>query len=176
MALPLSAVNAMDQSTFLSHFGDVAEHSPWVAESAYSSRPFASHEKLVGAFHAAIMSADTNANLSLIRAHPDLAGKAAMAGELTEASKGEQAGAGLGRLSEEEFQRFTDYNERYKAAFGFPFILAVKGATKHDILTSFEARLQNSKDAEYQTAIAQIKKIVGFRLTDMVIKDSPDEH
>ncbi|NBN62165.1 2-oxo-4-hydroxy-4-carboxy-5-ureidoimidazoline decarboxylase [Pannonibacter tanglangensis] len=166
--LALAAVNALTAEAFVAQFGDVAEHSPWVAEEAARAAPFASRAALVEAFAAAMRRAPRERQLALIRAHPDLAGKAAVRGEIAEDSRREQAGAGLDRLSPEEFARFTALNEAYKARFGFPFILAVKGATKDQILAAFETRLHHDADTEFDTALTQIARIFRFRLEDRV--------
>jgi len=170
MRLPLSLaeVNELDASAFADTFGDVAEHSPWVAEAAASSRPFSSREALIEAFAAAILSADAQSQRALILAHPDLAGKAAVAGDVTADSAREQAGAGLGALTPDEFATFSRANADYRERFGFPFILAVRNASKHDILAAFERRLPNTQDAEFAEALAQICRIVRFRLEDRV--------
>ena len=157
-------VNALSPEAFVETFGDVAEHSPWVAREVESSRPFANREQLVSRFVSAIRAANRDAQLALVRAHPDLATKA----KLTDDSTKEQAGAGLNTLTAEEFARFTDLNTRYKQRFGFPFIFAVKGATKHMILESFAARVDNGQDAEFETALQQVCRIFRFRLEDRV--------
>ena len=160
----LRDIDAMPLHAFLGVFGDVAEHSSWVAEGAWERRPFATRDDLVAAFEMAMRAASRDAQLALIRAHPDLATKA----KLTQESTSEQAGVGLDRLSPEEFTRFTALNDAYKTRFGFPFIFAVKGATKGQILAAFEARLANSADAEFETALTQIARIFRFRLEDRV--------
>ena len=104
----------------------------------------------------------------MLRAHPDLAGKAAIAGEVTDDSAREQAGAGLGSLTADEFARFTRLNGAYRARFGFPFIFAVKGATKEQILYAFEARLKNAPEVEFTTALEQVMRIFAFRIEDRV--------
>ena len=166
--ISLAGVNAMAASEFISRFGDVAEHAPWVAERAETRRPFASVEAMVTAFQAVVREASETERLRLIRAHPDLAGRAAIAGDLAEASRKEQAGAGLDRLTSDEFARFTELNSRYRSRFGIPFIFAVKGATKHRILASFAERIDNDRDTEYATALDQVCRIVGFRIADRV--------
>ncbi|WP_209011670.1 2-oxo-4-hydroxy-4-carboxy-5-ureidoimidazoline decarboxylase [Roseibium aggregatum] len=158
----------MQKPEFVAAFGDVAEHSPWVAEEAHALGPFADREALITAFQTAMLDASHGAQLDLIRAHPDLAGKAAMAGEMAADSKREQAGAGLDQLTADEFARFTDLNGRYLDRFGFPFIFAVKGATKDMILAAFEARIENEIDQEFETALRQIARIFRFRLEDRV--------
>ncbi len=166
--LDIAAVNALSLDDFLARFGDVAEHSPWVAEAAAAQRPFASREAMIAAFAGAVQAAPNEAGLDLIRAHPDLAGRAARAGDIAEDSRREQAGVGLDTLTESEFARFTDLNGRYRATFGFPFIFAVKGATKAMILDAFVVRLANDPETEFETALAQICRIFRFRLEDRV--------
>lgn len=160
----LAEVDAMPPAEFIEAFGDVAEHSPWVAREASAYRPFASREVMVEAFATALRAANSGAQLALIRAHPDLATKA----RLTDDSKSEQAGAGLNTLTADEFARFTDLNTVYKAKFAFPFIFAVKGATKHMILAAFETRVNNTPEIEFQTALEQISRIFRFRIEDRV--------
>ena len=166
MVLPSSAAtfSTLSQADFVASLSGVFEHSPWVAAGAYSARPFSSLDDLHRAMCRVVSEATTKAQLELIRAHPDLAGKAALAGELTAASSFEQAGAGLDRLTEAEYRRFHDLNDRYRARFGFPFILAVKGHSKTSILAAFETRLANSPEAERGEALAQIYQIAHFRL------------
>lgn len=166
--IPIEAVNRMSRSAFVGAFGDVAEHSPWVAEQAAATRPFADRRAMAEAFLDAVLEADPPTQLALIQAHPDLAGRAAIAGELQPESRKEQAGAGLDRLTAAEFARFTTLNDAYKAKFGFPFIFAVKGADKHAILAAFEQRLDNDEEAEFATAIRQICNIIGFRIEDRI--------
>jgi 2-oxo-4-hydroxy-4-carboxy-5-ureidoimidazoline decarboxylase len=164
----LSESNAMPAADFIARFGDVAEHSPWVAEGAANARPFASREAMIAAFEKVLAAASPAAQLALIRAHPDLAGKAAVAGGLTDESRREQAGAGLASLTPEEFARFTALNEAYRTRFGFPFVFAVKGATKHQILAAFAARLAHGREVEFTTALKQVMRIVRLRLDDRV--------
>jgi 2-oxo-4-hydroxy-4-carboxy-5-ureidoimidazoline decarboxylase len=162
--ITLDTVNAMTSEAFIAAFGDVAEHSPWVARHAASARPYATREAMIAAFAAATRAAPRVSQLALVRAHPDLATRA----KLTEDSTREQAGAGFDTLTPEEFARFTHLNDRYKAKFGFPFIFAVKGATKHQILASFEERLDNTPEIEFAMAITQICRIFRFRIEDRV--------
>lgn len=162
--MTLQQVNAMDKAAFVAAFGDVAEHSPWVAEQAHGDGPFASREAVIAAFEKALRNAAQHAQLALIRAHPDLATRA----RLTADSSREQAGAGLDTLSAHEFQRFTQLNDAYKARFGFPFIFAVKGATKHQILASFEARVGAGAEQEFAMALTQVMRIFRFRLEDRI--------
>jgi 2-oxo-4-hydroxy-4-carboxy-5-ureidoimidazoline decarboxylase len=166
--VPIDAVNLMSTADFVAAFGDVAEHSSWVAEKAAKARPFADRRAMIEAFLDAIFDAEAPEKLALLRAHPDLAGKAALAGELAAESKREQAGAGLDTLTAEEFARFTKLNTAYRDKFGFPFILAVKGATKHEILSSFEERIAREEEAEFAAALVQVGRIIAFRLEDRV--------
>ena len=168
MTVSLHDLNACSASQFVEVLGAIFEHSPWVAESVTDQRPFASVSALHGAMVAAIDKAGQEAQLALIRAHPDLAGKAALAGEITAESTSEQKGAGLDRLTPEEFERFHVLNDAYKARFGFPFILAVRGHDKHSILASFERRLGHDIDGEIAEALAQIARIGEFRLNDLI--------
>jgi len=167
-SVTLEQVNTLSREAFVEAFGDIAEHSPWVAERAARRRPFADREAMAGAFIDAIFDAGDAEKLALVRAHPDLAGRAAVAGEIAEESKREQAGAGLDKLTAEEFARFTELNDAYRARFQFPFILAVKGASKHQILESFRKRLGSDPEAELAMAIRQVARIVTFRIEDRV--------
>lgn len=166
--LSIGAVNSMTGEAFVATFGDVAEHSPWVAERAAAARPFADRRAMAEAFLDAILDADPPAKLALVRAHPDLAGRAAIAGDLQPDSRKEQAGAGLDKLTAEEFARFTSLNEAYRAKFGFPFVIAVKGADKHGILRAFSVRIGNDPEAELATAIRQVGNIIVLRIEDRV--------
>lgn len=166
--LSLSRINTLDASAFTDALGGIFEHAPWVASAAFAQRPFDSLGALHGAMCGVVADAPEAQQLDLIRAHPDLAGKAARAGELTAASRGEQAGAGLDSLSEAEYRRFHTLNDAYRARFGFPFILAVKGHTRASILEAFDARLEHSPDRERETALAEIYKIARFRLEALI--------
>jgi 2-oxo-4-hydroxy-4-carboxy-5-ureidoimidazoline decarboxylase len=169
MAMPVAAANGLSPAAFLAGFGDVAEHSPWVAEGAEALRPYASREAMIAAFAEVVARAPEAQQLALIRSHPDLAGRAAMAGDVAADSKREQAGAGLGALTPAEFRRFTELNARYRDTFGFPFIFAVKGATKSQILEAFEARIENTWAREFATALAEINRILRFRIEERVL-------
>jgi 2-oxo-4-hydroxy-4-carboxy-5-ureidoimidazoline decarboxylase len=156
--ISLSNVNALPETKFVTDFGDVAEHSPWVAQRA--KRPFATRAHMIAEFNRVVCEAAKSDQLQLLRAHPDLATRA----KLTVDSSLEQQGAGLDTLDALEFATFTALNNQYKEQNGFPFIFAVKGATKHAILASFEARIHNSKEAEFAMALQQVCKIIGFRI------------
>jgi 2-oxo-4-hydroxy-4-carboxy-5-ureidoimidazoline decarboxylase len=162
--MSLKDVNGLSIDEFAVSFGDIAEHSPWMARHAASARPFASRGAMVAAFADSLKAAQRESQLALIRAHPDLATRA----RLTMDSKREQAGAGLDSLKPEEFERFTHLNELYKSKFDFPFIFAVNGATKQQILESFAERISNTPDDEFALAIEQVCRIFRFRIEDRV--------
>ena len=166
--LSIDDLNRMAVADFAAVFGDVAEHSPWVAERAAGARPFADRDAVVDAFAAALRGATRDEQVAVLRAHPDLAGRAAIAGDLTEDSRREQAGAGLDRLTPEEFERFTALNAAYRERFGIPFIFAVKGATKGMILSAFEERSANTPEVEHGNAIENVCRIMRFRIEDRV--------
>ncbi|MDY7561061.1 2-oxo-4-hydroxy-4-carboxy-5-ureidoimidazoline decarboxylase [Pseudomonas sp. 10B1] len=159
--------STLSRDEFVAAFADVYEHSAWVAEMAYDLGHDADLDQ-IETLHARmsdiLLSADHARQLALINAHPDLAGKAAVQGQLTEASTHEQAGAGIHQCSAEEFQRFTELNDAYKASFAFPFIMAVKGSDRHQILAAFETRIHHSVETEFACALAEINKIAMFRL------------
>lgn len=148
-----------DKAAFVARYGGVYEHSPWVAEACWPPP-----DNLAGAMRAVVDAAPRERKLALIRAHPELASRAKMA----DASVKEQAGAGLDQCSPAEFEAFQRLNAAYNARFGFPFIVAVKGLTRADILAAFEARLANDPETEFATAMAQIHRIAGYRLADLL--------
>jgi 2-oxo-4-hydroxy-4-carboxy-5-ureidoimidazoline decarboxylase len=157
-------VNGMDRDAFVAAFGSVFEHSPWVALRAYDRHPFASLEMLHQAMTNAVAHASSEEQLALICAHPDLGARA----RLSAASQGEQAGAGLDRLTAEEFERLHRLNSEYRMKFGFPFIYAVKGSGKQQILEALEKRLAETPEAERATALKQIDRIAQFRLETII--------
>ncbi|WP_431320049.1 2-oxo-4-hydroxy-4-carboxy-5-ureidoimidazoline decarboxylase [Rhizobium sp. YTU87027] len=161
----------LSRDEFVSRYGGVFEHSPFIAERAYEDG-FVGDELTVDRVHTALVAifraASPEERLSVLRAHPDLAGRLAIAGELTEDSKKEQAGAGLDRLSAEEHVRFSELNTAYVEKFSFPFIIAVKGLNKDDILTAFEKRIGNTRDEEFEAATAEVERIAFLRLETML--------
>lgn len=170
MAPSLEALNRLGRDEFRRALGGVFEQSPWVADRAFDRRPFATPEALHEAMVQVVRGASREERLALVRAHPDLAGKAARAGAMSAASVAEQSGAGLHRLTEEEYERFERLNAAYREKFGFPFVIAVRTHEKHAILAAFEARLRNSLDDEVEAALAQIAEIARLRL-DALVKD-----
>jgi 2-oxo-4-hydroxy-4-carboxy-5-ureidoimidazoline decarboxylase len=153
-----------DREAFVHRLGRVAEGSPWVAERAFDRGPFADRGAVADAFARVVREAPAEAQLALIRAHPDLAGRAALAGELTPESAGEQASAGLDRLTPGDLARFTRLNDAYRARFGFPFVICVRGRSVAEILTAYERRLTNDAEAERATAVDEIAAIMRLRL------------
>ncbi|MBL8556792.1 MAG: 2-oxo-4-hydroxy-4-carboxy-5-ureidoimidazoline decarboxylase [Phenylobacterium sp.] len=153
----------LSRAEFLARFGAVYEASPWVAEGVWPDPPH-DREQLAAAMAAVVDAAPREKKLALIRAHPELASRTAMA----EASVKEQAGAGLDRCSAEEFAAFRRLNAAYNARFQFPFVYVVKGAERAEILAAFEARLANDLETEFATAIAQIHRIASLRLADLM--------
>lgn len=168
MTISIDNLNTLSDEEFVAMLGEVAEHSPWVVQRTAEKRPFTSVRGLHTAMMEVLGRASSREQMELICAHPDLAGKAARDGAMTDASVSEQAGAGLDRLSEAEFDRFHELNNAYRSKFGFPFIIAVKGHDKTSILEQFEERLKNDEDEERSEALRQIGDIIRYRLEDIV--------
>ena len=164
----LSQLNGIDAAQFVQTLGGIYEHSPWVAEQAAMQRPFASADALTAAMRNAVDTAGIDLQLKLVRANPELAGKAAVRGELTAESTREQSGAGLNQCTPEEFARLQALNAQYNEKFGFPFILAVRGYYRHGIIDNFSKRVENDRDTELRTSLEQIHRIAGFRLNDLI--------
>ncbi|MBZ9654272.1 2-oxo-4-hydroxy-4-carboxy-5-ureidoimidazoline decarboxylase [Phyllobacterium lublinensis] len=166
--MTLDQLNSLGTDDFVAALGGVFEHSPWVAEAVAGTRPFSSVGELHQAMVAAVEKAGQVAQLGLIRSHPDLAGKAARQGSLTAESTSEQKGAGLDRLTDEEFEEFHRLNNAYQSRFGFPFILAVRGHDKASIMAAFRRRLNHNAGEEVTEALRQIAEIARFRLHDLI--------
>jgi OHCU decarboxylase len=153
---------------FVDMYGGIYEHSPWVAEQA---EPVVGEstdiEEIARVMADCVDNASKEQRLALIRAHPDLAGKAQIAGELTADSTTEQSSAGLDQCSPEEYLRFQDMNQAYHLRFGFPFVMAVRDSTRAQILEAFEQRLGNNREVEFEMALAEIHKIARLRLEAM---------
>lgn len=167
-ALTLAALNGATRDELQQVLGGVFEHSPWVAAGVAEARPFAGVEALHAAMVAVVRRASRADQLALLRAHPDLAGRAARAGTLTDASAAEQSSAGLDRLDDEEYERFGRSNAAYREKFGFPFIIAVRRHDKKQILAAFEARLGNTAAQEMETALTQVFEIARLRLAGLI--------
>jgi OHCU decarboxylase len=163
--------SALDLDAFVARFGGVFEHSPWVAERAHGLELGPAHDTATGLHNAlarAFRSASESERLGVLNAHPDLAGKLAAARRLTPESAAEQASAGLDALTDGERARFTELNEAYRAKFGFPFIIAVRGRTREEILASFQRRLAQDRAEEFATACREVERIAMFRLEEML--------
>ena len=162
--MTLVDLNASDRDGFVAAIGWVFEHSPWAAERAWRRRPFGSLDDLHGALVAEVSAARPEEQLALLCAHPDLGSRARM----TDASASEQSGAGLDSLTVDEFERLHHLNQAYRTKFGFPFLFAVKGSTKHDVLAALAGRLSATPDHELAEALRQVCRIAWFRLQDVV--------
>ncbi|HEY2083157.1 MAG TPA: 2-oxo-4-hydroxy-4-carboxy-5-ureidoimidazoline decarboxylase [Verrucomicrobiae bacterium] len=167
MSISLTELNQLNQAEFTRIVGPVFEHSAWIAEMAWPKRPFASVEDLHAALCGVVRDAAPEKQLVLIRAHPDLVGRAALAGTLTRESTGEQASAGLDALSGAEVALFQNQNAAYHEKFGFPFVVCARLNKKEAILAGFERRLKNSREQEIQAALDEIFKIAELRLRDL---------
>lgn len=158
----------MSSEQFVARYGGIYEHSPWVAEEAASDAAgIESIERIAAIMADCVDNASTERQLALIRAHPDLAGKAQIAGELTEESSAEQARAGIAQCSTEEYEQFQLLNDRYHEKFGFPFVMAVRNSTRAEILATFAQRIENDVNTEFETALAEIHTIAKLRLRAM---------
>jgi 2-oxo-4-hydroxy-4-carboxy-5-ureidoimidazoline decarboxylase len=164
----LEQINALNQADFTAALGDIFEHSPWVAQAAAAKRPFSTLAALHEAMTDAVRAAPDDKKLALVKAHPDLAGRAARSGALTADSTDEQASVGLDALSEAEFARFHTLNDGYQAKFGIPFIICVRRHSKDSILHEFERRLAQDKGDAFETALGEIFRIAALRLDQRV--------
>jgi 2-oxo-4-hydroxy-4-carboxy-5-ureidoimidazoline decarboxylase len=166
--ITLEELNALPARDFVAALGAVFEHSPWVPERVAGSRPYASGIALHDAMCGAVMQADEPLQLALIRAHPELAGRAAIRGDLTAASISEQKGAGLAACTPLEFERLQSLNAAYRGRFDFPFVLAVKGHTPETVIATLERRITHGRDEERSIALQEICRIARFRLADLL--------
>jgi OHCU decarboxylase len=157
----------MDKNEFMAMFGGVFEHSPWIAGAVWDMGLTGRHDTAAAlhqTFREVIRQSSREEKLALLRAHPELAVGVVSDEQLTESSQSEQRGAGLDRCSPDEFSEFQKLNACYREKFGFPFIMAVKGCNRHDILESFRARLENTGDEEFRSAVEQVIRIGRFRI------------
>lgn len=162
--------SGLDRTQFVALYGRVYEHSPWIAEAAWAAGLKPQHDTVEGLHEAlaAIVDAAPRAQQrALLNAHPDLAGRLAVRGELTAESTSEQASAGLDKCTPDEFRRFTALNEAYKRKFPFPFIMAVKGKSRAEILEAFERRIHHDEDVEFRTALTEVHRIALLRLREL---------
>lgn len=155
---------------FVTRYCGIYEHSPWVAEETHETAARVEDvNELAEIFANCVDQAGDERKLALIRAHPDLAGKAAISGQLTEESTSEQSSAGIDQCSPEEFERFHELNSQYKEKFGFPFVMAVRDSHRHEILAAFKSRLANDSQTEFETAMREIHKIASLRLQELKV-------
>ena len=165
----INKINKLSQSEFIKVFANIFENARWIAEELYNQKPFNSFEELSSKILNIFETATKEKQLKILKAHPDLADKAAI-NSLTKNSRTEQSDAGLDQCSEEEFKEFKDLNKKYKQKFGFPLIIAAKGKNKIDILCEFKKRILNSPENEFNEAIIQVGKIANLRLNEINIK------
>ncbi|CAB3759053.1 2-oxo-4-hydroxy-4-carboxy-5-ureidoimidazoline decarboxylase [Paraburkholderia solisilvae] len=168
MQYTLDQLNRISKDAFVAALSGIFEHSPWVADTAAGMRPFASIDELHRKMSRVVETAGEARQLALINAHPELAGKAAVRGELTAESTREQSGAGLDQCTQEEFDHLQQLNAAYRDKFGFPFILAVRGYDRHGIIENFEARVKHNRADELRASLDQIYRIARFRLDDLL--------
>jgi len=162
----------MRREEFVERFGGVFEHSTWVAKGAWDAVLSLDNASELHTRMCAVLQAATHEQqLAVLNAHPDLAGRLALAGQLTAESTAEQASAGLDRCSPEEFARLQELNQTYQARFGFPFIMAVKGRSRAEIIRAFEDRVNNDPETEFATALRQVERIALLRLEQMFEED-----
>jgi N-carbamoyl-L-amino-acid hydrolase len=166
--IALATLNELPESQFVAALASIFEHSPWVPERVAAARPFTSSLALHEAMCGAVLAADADLQLELIRAHPELAGRAAIAGALTSSSTREQKGAGLSACTATQFERLQTLNAAYNARFGFPFILAVRGHTPDSVIAALAERVSHASDAERAVALQQICRIARFRIAEAV--------
>ncbi|MFK7602901.1 2-oxo-4-hydroxy-4-carboxy-5-ureidoimidazoline decarboxylase [Deinococcus sp. SM5_A1] len=166
--LSLEAVNALSADAFTDYFAGVLEYSPQYAQAAAAQRPFQNVEEVADAFKDAVHADSEAAQLKLIRAHPDLAGKAALAGELTAESAHEQASAGLDRLTPDEFAEFGRLNDAYHEKFELPYVVCVRENDKDSIFEGARRRLANTPEQERQAALHEISRIARLRILDLI--------
>ncbi|MGI8779247.1 MAG: 2-oxo-4-hydroxy-4-carboxy-5-ureidoimidazoline decarboxylase [Solirubrobacteraceae bacterium] len=166
--IDIDTVDRLDRDAFVARFGGAFEASPWIAEAAWAARPFGSVDALHAAMVRSVESAPPEARAALIRAHPDLAGKAAVAGELTAESEREQAAAGLDRLTPEQYARLTGLTAAYHDRFGFPFVVCAREHTADSIIAAATRRVDADPSQEERTAVSEIAKIARLRLADLV--------
>ena len=168
--ITLESLNKGGLSEFVGALGDVFENCPWLVARTSSARPFHTKEALIAALLDEMKALSREEKLQLLRAHPDLAGKAARTGKLTKHSTREQKSAGLDQLSKNEFFRFERLNKAYQKRFGFPFIIAVSDHSKESIFSSFETRLGSSQNVQIEEALKNIGRIVSLRIKDVMEK------
>lgn len=170
-SLTLSAVNTFDRDAFTAALASLFEGPPWIVTAAWPARPFASLDALHQALCAVMNAAPEPDKIALLRAHPDLVGRVARAGALTAASTGEQAAAGLDRLTPDEIATFDRLNHEYRDRFAFPFVICARENKKDNILAGFAERLPHTREQEIAIALGEVAKICALRLRDLMRDD-----
>ncbi|HLJ80457.1 MAG TPA: 2-oxo-4-hydroxy-4-carboxy-5-ureidoimidazoline decarboxylase [Ktedonobacterales bacterium] len=165
----LDDINSRDRQEFVAALGGLFEGPPWIVDAAWERRPFASEAALHEALCDVMYAAARESQLTLLRAHPDLAGKLALAGQLSAASTREQAAAGLDSLTLEELEEFTRLNAAYRDKFAFPFVICARLSTKATIRAAFVERLTHAYDEEVRAALDEVSKICALRLHDLLV-------
>ena len=160
----IDKVNKLSKSDFISIFGNVFEKTEWIAQKSYDLKPYKNFEELFLKMMETFENTNKENHLKILNAHPDLA----VEKKFTKDSKNEQKNASLNQCTDEEFIEFKKLNEEYKKKFGFPFIVAVKGKNKEEILNSFRQRITNNINSEFEEAKKQVKKIANFRLSEII--------
>jgi 2-oxo-4-hydroxy-4-carboxy-5-ureidoimidazoline decarboxylase len=166
--LSLEDLNALQQEEFTQALGQLFEGPPWIVAEAWHARPFHTRNALYNALCVVMYQAPLDKQIALLRAHPDLVGRAALEGKLSSASTNEQASAGLNQLTPAEIATFTQLNQTYQERFGFPFVICARENKKESILTGFATRLHNTHDQEIAIALREVAKICALRLQDRV--------
>lgn len=169
--MTIQEINSLDQERFVMALGSLFEGPPWIVSEVWHALPIKNLTHLHQALCTIMYHAPVEQQVALIQAHPDLVGRAALAGTLTPESTGEQASVGLDRLSPAEIATFTQLNRDYYDRFGFPFVICVRENKKESILAGFATRLQHSRNREIETALDEIAKICWYRLHDIVLWD-----
>jgi 2-oxo-4-hydroxy-4-carboxy-5-ureidoimidazoline decarboxylase len=164
----IAELNSLSREEFIRVVGPIFEHSPWIAEATWADRPFDDSERLHIALMRTVRNAGEEKQVKLIQAHPDLVGRAALAGTLTPESNREQASAGLDQLGPDEIVAFQKHNQAYQEKFGFPFVICARLNKKEAILKGFESRLKNTREQEIRAALEEIGKIAWLRLQDLI--------
>ena len=160
----IDKVNKLSKSDFISIFGNVFEKTEWIAQKSYDLKPYKNFEELFSKMMEVFENIEKEKHLEILNAHPNLA----VEKKLTRDSKNEQKNASLNQCTEKEFLEFKKLNEEYKKKFGFPFIIAIKGKNKEEILNSFRQRITNNINLEFEEAKKQVKKIANFRLSEII--------
>jgi len=160
----IDKINKLSKPDFISIFGNIFEKTEWIAQKSYDSKPYKNYEELFLKMMEIFENTNKENHLKILNAHPDLA----VEKKLTKDSKNEQKNASLNQCTSEEFIEFKKLNEKYKVKFGFPFIIAVKGKNKEEILNIFRQRITNNINLEFEEAKRQVKKIASFRLSEII--------